>query len=549
MKRRILKIVAAVLMTAMLLSGCSAVGSWIRDVIERIEAGVPVSFSNMEYTRPDMTAFRTMLDECCTMSQKETDAEALMVEVWNFFTLYHEIYTNYMLADIHYCKDMTDIYWSNEYSYCLEIISEVDAGMDRLLYTLADSPLRQELEAEKYFGAGYFDAYTGDSMWDETFTALAQQEAALLDRYYAISGKAAGDMAYTKEFFDTYTQPLGEVFVELVAVRQQMARAAGYEDYPSFAYDAYYYRDYTPAQTAAYLREIQKELVPLYKELALSDAWAEAGESPCDPQQTYAYVKELAESAGGNIQKAFRLMDVAGLYDIAPGANKYNASFEMYLSAYYEPFIFMNPTGYARDQLTFAHEFGHFCNDYVSGGTVVGVDVAEIFSQSMEYLSLTYTQKGQTLQTMKMADSLCVFVEQAAYASFEQQVYALEGKDLTLENVIALYERIGREHGFDGSGWDARDFVIVPHFFTNPMYVVSYVVSNDAAMQIYQRETEDKGAGLKLLEDNFATEEVGVLAFVGSAGLESPFAPGRVQQLRDLLQAQLQLSSKLSNAA
>lgn len=72
---------------------------------------------------------------------------------------------------------------------------------------------------------------------------------------------------------------------------------------------------------------------------------------------------------------------------------------------------------------------------------------------------------------------------------------------------------------------------MVPHFFTNPLYIVSYVVSNDAAMQIYQAELETSGAGLKLLEDNLATEQAYFLAFVEEAGLKSPFLPGRAQEL------------------
>ena len=544
MKRNILKIMAAILVAALLLSGCAGFGNWLQGVADRLNTGIVVPFSDMEYTRPDLTAFRVRLEKCCTMSQTTTDVEGLMIEVWQFFTLYHEIYTNYMLANIHYCKDMTDIYWSGEYSYCLGIISEVDAGMDQLLYTLAACPLKAQLETEDYFGAGYFDGYQGESVWNEEFTALAQQEAALLEQYYDLSSQAAGEMNYTPAFFDKYAQPLCQIYVELVKVRQQMAKAAGYEDFASFAYECYYYRDYTPAQTENYLKQIQLQLVPLYGRMPES-LW-DAENTACSQQQTYDYVKELAENAGGTVKEAFDVMAAGELYDIAPGKNKYNASFEMYLSAYYEPYIFMNPTLTAYDQLTFAHEFGHFCNDYASGGSIVGVDVTEVFSQSMEYMSLLYVEQGKALTTMKLADSLRVYVEQSAYASFEQQVYALEGEALTTENVFALYARVGAACGFDLPGWDKRDFVTVPHFFTNPLYIISYVVSNDAAMQIYAKELSEKGAGLALLEENFTTEEVSFLAFAESAGLESPFAPGRVEAVRDLFADQLQLRTLLA---
>ena len=65
------------------------------------------------------------------------------------------------------------------------------------------------------------------------------------------------------------------------------------------------------------------------------------------------------------------------------------------------------------------------------------------------------------------------------------------------------------------------------------MYIFSYIVSNDAAMQLYQREQQQKGAGLALLEENLDTQEVSFLAFLDSAGLESPFTPSRVQAVRE----------------
>ena len=71
------------------------------------------------------------------------------------------------------------------------------------------------------------------------------------------------------------------------------------------------------------------------------------------------------------------------------------------------------------------------------------------------------------------------------------------------------------------------------------MYVVSYVVSNDAALQIYELEKASTGAGLELYENNLDTMEAGFLAFVESAGLSSPFVSGRVAQVRKTLEAVL----------
>jgi oligoendopeptidase F len=233
-------------------------------------------------------------------------------------------------------------------------------------------------------------------------------------------------------------------------------------------------------------------------------------------------------------------MQEAHLYDISYGKNKFDSSFEVYLYSYQVPYVFVNPTLTAYDKLTFTHEFGHFCSDYASFGSVAGVDVAEVFSQGLEYLSLCYTQNNEDLKKLRMASCLTTYVEQAAYAYFEHQVYDLSSEELTVEHVRALYQSVGSTYGFDSWNWDSRDYVCISHFFTSPMYIISYVVSNDAAFQLYQMEQSSAGSGLACYRENLATREAYFLSFLQSAGLESPFLPGRLEAVKETLQAILQ---------
>ena len=163
----------------------------------------------------------------------------------------------------------------------------------------------------------------------------------------------------------------------------------------------------------------------------------------------------------------------------------------------------------------------------------------EIFSQGMEFLSLCYVDGTEQLTKMKMADSLCIYVEQSAFASFEMQMYDIPEAELSAQALLELYDRVAREYGFDSIGYDPREFVTINHYYTNPLYIISYVVSNDAAMQLYQLELQEPGAGLACFEKNLATEEYYFLAFLDAAGLESPFAEGRIQAVRSTLEAAL----------
>ena len=268
--------------------------------------------------------------------------------------------------------------------------------------------------------------------------------------------------------------------------------------------------------------------MPLYKQTASRDyteyAWTESSE-----EQTLAYVESVANKMGGNIAAAFDAMTRYDLYDIKASEKKYNASFEIYLYSYYLPFIFVNSTGTNQDKLTLTHEFGHFCRDYLSYGAQQSLDVGEYFSQAMENLSLFYGPEGEAMRPLRLQQSLNVYVEQAAYASFEHQVYNLE--DPTAKQVEALFDTASFDLQLDG--WH---YMLITHFFTEPMYVVSYVVSNDAALQLYQMELEEYRSGRTCLLNNLTATEPQFMAFLEQAGLESPFEKGRLQDVTELLE-------------
>lgn len=525
MKRSICALIAVLLTLAVLLSGCS-----LREMI----LGNLVAYEDMQYARPDMVAFDALLEESCASAQEETRIRKLEKVINEFSDAYSDFYTNLMLASIAHFRDLTDTYWENEYLYCAEQSSVVEAGLDRFFRCLAASPLRQTLEGEDYFGEGYFDAYDGESIYDDHFIELLSEEARLQVDYQAVCAEALEVTYYSEEYFSVYGARMAEIFVELIEVRQQMAAYSGYESYTEFAYDYYYLRDYTPQQAQSYLADVRATLVPLYEQYC-REGLAEIELEACDETDMLAYLKSMTQAMGGTISRAYRQMIKGDLYDITYSENKYDSSFETYLSSYSTPYLFICPTGTQYDKLTFAHEFGHFCCDYASySGSVMDIDVSEIFSQAMEYLSLCYADGGEELTELKMLDSLAVYVEQAAYAAFEHQVYELRGDELTVENVEALYAQTIKNYGMDVDGRDAREYVCIPHFFDSPLYVVSYVLSNDSAMQIYAMELEQAGQGMQTYVDNMASTQPYLLAFLEEAGLESPFADGRLTAVKAL---------------
>lgn len=539
MKKRIRNFLCLVLVAA-LLSGCSLQANLeqrVQELVQQQNVDTVVAYKDMVYTRPDMQALKETLAASCEAA-KSTNLETVLDGIDRYYEVYDDFYTNLLLADIRYSGDLTDSKWQEEYQFCSENSVAVDAGLDELYSALAGSPCREKLEEEEYFGADYFDAYDGGSGWDEELTALMEQESQLQNRYYQLSEEALEYEFGTDAYFNACGNEMMELLVELIAVRQELAAYWGYDNFTSFASDFYYSRDYTIDQTTAYLDEIRQELVPLYRQMNETTDWQNQWETRSE-EEIYAYVRDMAQAMGGRVAASFEIMDQAGLYDITYSENKYNSSFEVYLNSYYVPFVFMNPTGTTYDYFVFAHEFGHFCNDYISYGSYAGTDVTEVFSQGMEYLSLCYGENREEYVRLKMQDCLDLYVEQAAFARFEQEMYQLTGEDLTVEGLCKLYDRIARDYGFDSLDYDAREFVTMTHYYTNPAYIISYVVSNDASLQLYQLELEQPGQGLQRFQDNLDTSCVFLMEFLDVMDLESPFAPGRLEAVRKTLEAAL----------
>ena len=522
------KLIVLILVAALLLSGCN-----FSETFEKFAAyyGTAIPFEQMEYTRPDMDALEASVDACLQAVASGEPIEAIMDTVYDFYNHYDNFSTNQSLAYLHYNLDLTSAYWEKEYTFCAENLPRSEAAFEKLLHGLAISPLREELEDEQYFGPGFFDGYEEEPVIDETLLDLFEQEAALESSYYALMDQYT-DADYTLS--DALFQEMADLLIRLVQLRQEMADYLGYPDYPSLAYDMFYSRDYSPQQAVTYMQQVADGLRDAYGALLL-EADADPQYSHCSEADTFRYLQQAASAMGGTVADAFSYLRKYDLYDISYSANKALTSFEVYIWNYYAPFVFVSPYLDQSDKLAFAHEFGHFTADYACSGTFAGTDIAEVHSLAMEYLSLCYGKDTDALTEYKLKDSLCLYVEQSAFGLFEHQLYDLKGDALTVENVTALFESVGNQFGFDAISWDPREFATVMHFFTDPMYIISYVVSNDLALQIYQMEREDSGSGLKLYAEILPSQDTYLLDFVQTYGLQSPFSPSRLQEVAELL--------------
>lgn len=537
MKKRIIALTLC-LTLVLSLSGCTDIlqRAWKRAQRNaRDESTERTAFADMTYTRPDLDAFDEKAESVMDLAEHTDDPAAVMDAFLEIYDDYWWFYTMFYLSDIRYSQDMTDEGWETEYSFCYDASYEIEQTMDQVYRSLANCPISEKLERPIYFGEGFFDSYRGESYWNETYAALVYAENDLISRYYSLVDKAY-DMDKTYD-------DLASVYAELVLARMDIADFFGYDSYEDYCYDAEFGRAYTASEMAALCGDIQTHLAPLYRRLDQSGYW-DIPISYSSERRTFDCVEDGALAMGGIVKEAFELLSECGLYDLAQTDHKYPNSFEVYLDGYQEPFVFIYPSGGLDDVMTFAHEFGHFCNDYANEGYGSGTDVSEVFSQGMEYLVLCYSDalsdaKQAELVEWKLTDCLSTYVAQTCFASFEHRVYSLPREAVTPERIREVYEQTCLDFCMDYADWDSREYVTITHFFTDPCYVASYVVSNDVAFQIYQMELENPGSGLRAYVGVLDSTEYDLLAFAGALGVASPMDPGRAESAAETLEQML----------
>lgn len=547
-----------------------------RDYAPADETVAMVRFSDMPYERPDTDALIVSLDELTQLVKSGASADAILAAYYPVSDAYLHFYTMDSLAYIRYTLDTNDSYYKEEYD-ALELIGpDVEEKLEAFYKACAESPNREALERE-YFEYGFFDDYEDFSRYtNPEYLALAKEEEKLMSEYRtALEDPQVEFHGQTQSFYELlaeydeietyqqymdylellqayyeqYNQKVGDIFLKIVKVRKQIAEVMGYESYADYSYDLVYERDYTHEQGVEFCEQIQKWIVPIYKQLNRQGDYGE--HFPIDETAMVAGLQSAVQNMGGQIEEAYRFMQAYELCDLTASDAKFDSSYTTYLHDYDAPFLTVNADGTSRDYLTFSHEFGHFTDDYVTYSRSEDLETAETFSQAMEFLSLCYTegvfseQQREMLLKLNLRDMLDTFSYQAALAQFEDGVYALSEDELSVESINGIYRQCCKDYGLYSSNADffyRYGWIDVTHLFEAPYYVISYCVSADTALQVYMREAEETGAGLaaywKLLERE---ENAGVQAVMESAGLDNPFRAGAIEELAGFYKEAFQL--------
>lgn len=522
------------------------------------------SFADIVYERPDADALCKAIGSVQALVEDGENADAVL-------KAFDEVYEDYILFDtmatvayIRYTLDLNDSFYDEENRWCDEQSPLVEQALEKCYIAMAGSPIRDRLE-QMEFGEGFFAYYDEHQVYsNDRIVELMQEESALETEYMSLQS----DMTITwqgqeclvedlladetmdygtylevyRAYYEKYNPQISEIYAKLIRIRREIARELGYDSYADFNYEFYYQRDYTPDQVEDYVEDVAEELSPYYYTAIYGSYYEES----MSTQSLLPKLQQTAYILGGEIATAYDYMEAYELYDFSSSTSKMPGSYMTYLWAYQAPFLYVSPTGTSSDLLTTAHEFGHFVDGYVNCNATSSVDCAEIFSQGLEYLTLSYgdltESEREDMSYYKLSDSVLTFLSQACYAAFESRVYELDDDELTAENFNRIFLECNEEFGMGVVGMEdilAPGWIDIQHFIIAPFYVISYCLSNDAALQIYQTELAD-GSGLTLYNRLLhLSADNTLLNLLEQAEMESPFAEGRMAELADFFDEQL----------
>lgn len=489
-----------------------------------VQATAP-AYGERSYERYDPAGLYESLERfqgLCGKMGNEEEIRSLYAQILGEFD---RISTLASLAQLQYDQDVTSdtaaaeveamsgLYREASERACLALRAGLESGYEELLisligeeyvpsiryYEAVPEALKELLSEEERLVTEYdqlaaqeLSVTVDGEVWDEA--RLAKETALYSETYYKVQE------AMVKE----KNRILGEQFLKLVQVRDQMAKEMGYEDYGELAHESIYGRDYSGRDVKALLEGVREEFVPLYDDIYWYydssemnyDRLEELGEG--GDESLLDWASECVSGVDGELGELFSYMREKELYDIGleEGETDRNpGTYTLSLPQYGDAFIFLSRSGGVYDHQSLIHEFGHFaaaCYDQVPElFQDYYVDVSEIQSQGLELLAAAWARENKgELGEVYAYEEICAMVSNVLSAcmigEFEQAVY--ENPDMTLEELNKLFSDIQDTYenayieSYDGAcyGW-----VEIGHLFSSPMYYIGYGTSALSALDLW----------------------------------------------------------------
>ena len=372
---------------------------------------------------------------------------------------------------------------------------------------------------------------------------------------------------------------LDTLYDELISLRQQIARNAGFENYRDYMFSALGRFDYTATDCYSFHDAIQEEIVPIVTsfEKERKDKLGFSNYKAWDTTVDVDGKDALKPFKGGDVltdrsiecfrklrpyfgeclatMKEMEHLDLESKDGKAPGGFMYPL-YEIGV-----PFIYMNAVGSQRDVVTMVHEGGHAVHSFLSRDLELTEfkstpsEVAELASMSMELLSMKHwdvfydnkedLKRAKQEQLEKVLEGLPWI---AAIDKFQHWIYTT---DHTAEERREQWLKISSQFGNQIIDWSGQEESLANqwqkqlHLYEVPFYYIEYGMAQLGAIAMW-REYILKGEDA--LNNYMEALKLGYTKSISeiyeTAGIKFDFSVEYVKELADFIKTQL---SKIDN--
>ena len=496
--------------------------------------------------------------------------------------------------------DTTDKKLGDRFTFWIKEISpKIAPYSHQLNVKLVENTFLNELDSDKYkiylrgvkksieiFREDNIPLYTEMETKQQEYGAISAKMSIEVDGETVTMQKAAQFLKDTnrekrEEVYHKISQrrledkeKLDVLFDELIALRQEIAKNAGYKNYRDYMFAALGRFDYTATDCYSFHTAIEQEIVPIItsfeekrkEKLGLENykAWDTLvdanGKESLKPFEGGDILTDKSIECFNRLRpyfgeclstmKEMKHLDLESKNGKAPGGFMYPL-YEIGV-----PFIYMNAVGSQRDVVTMVHEGGHAVHSFLSRDLSMTEfkstpsEVAELASMSMELLSMKHwdvfydnkedLKRAKREQLEKALEGLPWI---AAIDKFQHWIYTT---DHTAEQRREQWMEISSELGNPVVNWQGQEDSLSNqwqkqlHLYEVPFYYIEYGMAQLGAIAMW-REYILKG---EVALDNYTKAlKLGYTKSIGeiyeTAGIQFDFSVNYVKELSEFIKTQL----------
>ena len=371
---------------------------------------------------------------------------------------------------------------------------------------------------------------------------------------------------------------LADIFDQQYALRQQMAKNAGFANYRDYIFRAKDRFDYTPADCEEFHAAVEQTVVPAVarrferrrQQMGLDALrpWDTAvdpeGRPALKPFDDVRALITQAETIFDRVDPTlggyFTTMATERLLDLDSRKGKAPGGYCIEYPYRGRPFIFMNAVGVNGDVETLLHEAGHAFHVFEAHDIPLywqrqtGSEMAEVASMSMELLTapfLAHTDGGyysspdaRRARIEHLEGILPSLAHIASVDAFQHWLYTSgDGHDRTARDHAWLTLRQRFEQGVDWTGLAperiARWYRQL-HIFLYPFYYIEYGIAQLGALQVWRNSLGDQAGALAAYRRALALGGTRPLPqLFAAAGAALAFDAGTMGSLVALIEEQI----------